>query len=64
MKPPKQYAVIYKDNKGKGKHKETNNEQTVMNWGLKFEGEVYIDTRYEAKKRLYWYLWRKKEYEQ
>lgn len=64
MQLPKLYSVFYTDKNGKRKFKETNNEQTALNWELKYNGTIYIDTRYKAKLRLYWYLWRKKEYNQ
>lgn len=62
MEIPKQYTVIYKDAKGNNKHRETNEVDTADKWKIKYDGVTWIDTRYKAKLRLYWYLWRKKEY--
>ena len=59
---PYLYTVIYKDKKDNFKHKYTNDENTALNWKCRYNGEIYIDTRYKAKLRLYYYLWRKNEY--
>ena len=64
MELPKEYFVIYKDSKGKVKDYYTNNVDTAEKKAMLNSGIVYTDTRYKAKLRLYWYLWRKKEYEQ
>lgn len=56
---PKQFFLLYKDSKGIFKERHTNYENTALKWKYKYGGEVYIDTRYKAKLRLYWYLWRK-----
>lgn len=61
MELPKEFTVIYKDAKGNSKQRETNDENTAFKWECKYNGTTYIDTRYKAKLRLYWYLWRKKE---
>lgn len=58
MQKPYLYTVFYRDENGKSNFKETDNEQTALNWEIKYNGTCYIDTRYEAKKRLYWHLWR------
>lgn len=62
MNLPKEFTVIWRDKKDKSRHFETNDENTAFNKSMKVNGTVYIDTRYKAKLRLYWYLWRKKEY--
>ena len=62
MNLPKEFTVIWRDKKDNIKQFETNNENTAFNKSIRVEGTVYIDTRYKAKLRLYWYLWRKKEY--
>jgi hypothetical protein len=60
-KPPMLLTVIYKDTKGNTKFRQTNNSDTANDWECKYDGEIYVDTRYKAKLRLYWYLWHKKE---
>lgn len=60
MELPKQYTVIYNKN-GKNCYSFTNSEDTAFKWSIKLNGVIYIDTRYKAKLRLYWYLWRKKD---
>lgn len=64
MELPKLYTVIYKDSKGNSKYFYTNDNNTAEKKAALNDGEVYIDTRYKARLRLYWYLWRKKEYNQ
>ena len=62
MNLPKEFTVIWGDKKDNIKQFETNDKNTAFNKSIRVEGTVYIDTRYKAKLRLYWYLWRKKEY--
>lgn len=62
MNLPKEFTVIWRDKKDNTKQFETNDKNTAFNKSIRVEGTVYIDTRYKAKLRLYWYLWRKKEY--
>lgn len=62
MNLPKEFTVIWRDKKDNIKQFETNDENTAFNKSIRVDGTVYIDTRYKAKLRLYWYLWRKKEY--
>lgn len=62
MNLPKEFTVIWRDKKDNIKQFETNDKNTAFNKSIRVEGTVYIDTRYKAKLRLYWYLWRKKEY--
>lgn len=64
MQLPKQYFVLYGGKFNNEKQRYTNDEDTVLKWSVKYNGTVYIDTRYKAKLRLYWYLWRKKEYKE
>ena len=59
MNLPKLYTVIWRDKNGKAKHFETNNEETAEKKTIINNGQTYIDTRYKAKLRLYWYIWRK-----
>lgn len=56
---PYLFTVIFE-----GGFKQTNDENTAFKWEVKYNGTTYIDTRYKARLRLYWYLWRKKEYNQ
>ena len=60
MELPKKYFVLYKDSKGNSKQRFTNDITAAEKWEIKYKGTIYIDTRYKAKLRLYWYLWRKK----
>ena len=62
MNLPKEFTVIWRDKKDNIKQFETNDKNTAFNKSIRVDGTVYIDTRYKAKLRLYWYLWRKKEY--
>ena len=61
-KPPYLLTVIYTNNKGVKVVRQTNNDYTAQKWETKFDGEIYVDTRYKARRRLYWYLWRKENY--
>lgn len=62
-KPPMLLTVIYQDKKGNTKFRQTNDSDTANKWEYKYDGEIYVDTRYKAKLRLYWYLWRKNKYQ-
>ena len=61
-KPPYLLTVLYTDKKGNCKFRQTNDSDTAQKWEIKYNGDIYVDTRYKAKKRLYWYLWRKENY--
>jgi hypothetical protein len=56
MKLPKQFFALWKDSKGKWHQFDTNDQNTAEKKAAINDGEVYIDNRYAAKKRLYWYL--------
>jgi hypothetical protein len=62
MQLPKKYSVLYGGKFNNEKQRYTNDENTAFKWSVKYNGIMYIDTRYNAKLRLYWYLWRKNEY--
>lgn len=64
MDLPKKFTVIYSNSKGENVYKYTNDGQTAFKWEYKYKGTTYIDLRYKAKLRLYWYLYRKNEYSQ
>lgn len=51
------YTVVYGS-----KYRQTNNIETALKWVTKYNGVLWEDVRYNARLRLYWYLWRKKEY--
>jgi len=57
-KKPYLYTVLYNGNK----FRQTDNENTALKWSVKYNGQTYIDVRYKARLRLYWYLWRKENY--
>jgi len=59
MKEPKQFFALWKDEKGKWHQFDTNNQDVAEKKAAINDGEVYIDNRYIAKKRLYWCLVRK-----
>jgi hypothetical protein len=56
MKEPKIFTCIWTNTKGEFKYFYTNDEHTALNKKIKHAGEVYIDTRYAAKMRLYKYI--------
>ena len=62
MQKPKLFTVIYKDSKGSNKYFETDNEETAQRKAILSNGQTWIDVRYKAKKRLYYYLLRKQMY--
>lgn len=62
MKEPKQFFALWKDPKGKWHQFDTNNEDVAYKKAVLNDGEIYIDNRYKAKLRLYWYLIRKALY--
>lgn len=59
---PKEYTVIWKDAKEKFKFFMTDNSDLAFKKEVLNEGTTYIDTRYKAKLRLYFYLLRKQLY--
>jgi len=62
MQLPNEFMVLWKNAKGENCSKETNSLKVAQTLEMVNNGTIYIDTRYKAKVRLYWYLWRKKEY--
>lgn len=56
MQKPYLYTVIYKNARGKNVFFETNDENTALRKEVIKDGTTYIDTRYEAKVRLFNYL--------
>lgn len=62
MKLPKQFFALWKDGKGKWHQFDTNDQNTAEKKAAINDGEVYIDNRYKAKLRLYWFLVRKQLY--
>lgn len=62
MKLPKQFFALWKDSKGKWHQFDTNDQNTAEKKAAINDGEIYIDLRYKAKLRLYWFLVRKQLY--
>lgn len=62
MELPKLYTVIYKDDKGKFKYFFSNNLDLCEKKAALNDGDIYIDNRFAAKVRLYWFLVRKQLY--
>ena len=62
MKLPKQFFALWKDPKGKWHQFDTNDQNTAEKKSAINDGEIYIDLRYKAKLRLYWFLVRKQLY--
>ena len=62
MKLPKQFFALWKDPKGKWHQFDTNDQNTAEKKAAINDGEIYIDLRYKAKLRLYWFLVRKQLY--
>lgn len=56
MNEPKRFYTLSKNKKDKFIHRYSNDENQCINWKAKYGGEVYIDTRYNARVRLYNYL--------
>lgn len=56
MQNPKLYTVIYKNAKGESVFFETNDVHSAEKKECITGGQTFIDTRYEAKKRLYNYI--------
>lgn len=52
MEKPLKYYVFFRIDM-KVEHKATNNLETAIKWQGKYNGTVYEDTKYEARKRLY-----------
>jgi hypothetical protein len=59
---PKQFFALWKDSAGKWHQFDTNNQDVAEKKAAIDDGEIYIDTRYKAKLRLYRYLVRKELY--
>lgn len=65
MEQPKKFTVLsWSEKKKDHEHKHTNDENTALNYKIRMaakngDAEMYIDTRYEAKLRLYKYFQRK-----
>lgn len=55
MKLPYQYSVLWADKKGDLKVFETNDELRALKVEVKHQGTTYIDTRFDAKMRLFIY---------
>lgn len=62
MQLPKQFFALWKDPKGKWHQFDTNNQDVAEKKAAINDGEIYIDLRYKAKLRLYWFLVRKQLY--
>ena len=60
MDKPRLYFVIWRNAKGELKQFNTNEEHAALWMETRRRGTVYIDTRYEARLRLYNYLLHKK----
>jgi hypothetical protein len=59
MRLPKEYFVLWYDEKQKAKFFFTNNPDLAFKKEVLNDGVTYIDNRYKAKLRLYWHLVRK-----
>jgi hypothetical protein len=59
MKFPRQYFALWKDAAGKWHQFDTDNVDVAYKKAVLNDGETYEDTRYPAKRRLYFYLLRK-----
>lgn len=46
------YYVLWKNKKGEIKIKDSNSIETMKYYAYKFNGTIYIDTRFDAKMRL------------
>jgi hypothetical protein len=56
MEKPYLLHVVYKNSKGKTIERLTNDSDTAQKWEIKFDAEIYVDTRYKARLRLYNYI--------
>lgn len=56
MKRPKQFFCLWKNTKGKLIEKQSDHVESLYYYEQRFEGVIYIDTRYQARLRLYKYL--------
>ena len=56
MEKPYLLHVVYKNAKGETVERLTNNSDTAQKWEIKFDAEIYVDTRYKARLRLYNYI--------
>jgi len=61
MRKPREFMVLSGIG-GKLKEFHTDNEDLARKKAILNNGQVWIDTRYKAKLRLYWYLVRKEMY--
>ena len=48
----KQFRAIWRNKKGKSKEKSADTPEALYYYEYKFGAEIYIDTKYEARKRL------------
>jgi hypothetical protein len=62
MEFPKLYTVIWRDEKEKNQFFFTDNADLAFKKEALNDGTTYIDNRYRAKRRLYFYLLRKQLY--
>lgn len=56
MEKPYLLHVVYKNAKGKTVERLTNDSDTAQKWEIKYNAEIYYDTRYKARLRLYNYI--------
>lgn len=56
MEKPFLLHVVYTNDKGKLIERLTNDSDTAQRWESKYDAEIYCDTRYKAKLRLYNYI--------
>jgi hypothetical protein len=59
---PKEYTVIWKTEKGKFKYFFTDNFHLAGLKEIVNDGTIYVDTRYAARRRLYFFMLRKQLY--
>jgi hypothetical protein len=53
MEKPYLLHVVYKNKQGKTIERLTNDSGTAQKLEIKFDAEIYVDTRYKARLRLY-----------
>jgi hypothetical protein len=53
MNKPTEFFTLSKNKKDKFIQRNSNDEIQCIKWKVKYGGEVYIDTRYKARLRLY-----------
>jgi len=56
MEKPYLLHVVYKNKQGKTIERLTNDSDTSQKWEVKHNAEIYVDTRYKARLRLYNYI--------